>query len=371
MKNPKILNLCSAIGNIGDDASHVGLKRILATTLSSFSIQKLDIRNFYASEPTQSRRFFDEELASYINQFDLCIVGGGAFLDYPIIDSLNGPTIDFTDAFLDEIRSKVLIASVSCRPKGVSEEADEKVLAYFQKLNSHPNVDILFRNDGSVEHLKSLGIKSDEVKQILDNGFFLQREDLITEQQQQTPYYCCLNVVNDQLSFYGNNKLFTADFYYDYIAELVKKLHLYGFERIVLVPHIYQDLHAIYEVLKRVNRRLISEKIIVNELIQGELAAMKTFGIYSRSALNLGTRFHTNVCSFALDRPTIPIPVTGRLKALSENFDINYDFGEILDDFEKIFESSKGENKNKVKNILVKQKKNTLEHYKCSLSEFL
>lgn len=370
MQDFKILNICSAIGNIGDDASHVGLKTILAKTLAGFRIEKLEIRDFYASEPAHHRKIFDEELAKYINQFDLCFIGGGSYLDYPVIGSTNGPTIDFSDGFLNEIRTKVLISSVSCRAKCASEAADQRLVSYFEKLSSHPTIEILLRNDGSIENLERIGIKRGGLTQILDHGFFIRREDLVAQKLENIPYYCCLNVVSDQLSFHGNNQLFTKKYYFDYIAAVVQVLNTHGFERIVLIPHIYQDLEAIHQVLQRLDRHLISTKIVVSELYQGEYAAMKTFGIYADSALNLGTRFHTNVCSFALNRPTIPISITGRLKALSDSLYSSYDFNDILNNFDSVYDLAKGANKQKIQSSLKDQRMHTLDIFARKLKEF-
>ena len=62
MDKLKILNICASSGNIGDDASHVGLKRILAKTLPKHSITKYDIRDFYMSEPRNERKIFDDKI---------------------------------------------------------------------------------------------------------------------------------------------------------------------------------------------------------------------------------------------------------------------------------------------------------------------
>ena len=363
MDKLKILNICASSGNIGDDASHVGLKRILAKTLPKHSITKYDIRDFYMSEPRNERKIFDDKIAEYINNFDLCIIGGGAFLDYPITGSINGPTIDLTDDFLRKINIKTVISSVSCRPKAENDRAAMAMSEYLSILQQHPKIELLLRNDGSINHLNELGIESSCIEEIVDHGFFLEQQDVIQSDRKCELFYCCLNVVNDQLLFYGNDKDFSNDYYYQYITNLINRLDRYGFEKIVLIPHIHKDLISISEILSRLSRKLITNKIIVSELSQGERSAMKTFGVYDKSNLNIGTRFHTNVCSFALDRPTIPIAITGRLKALCQSLGIKNSFEEILDDFDKVYQRSCNVHAPHVKKVLVDKKKDTLQIY--------
>lgn len=371
MKQIKILNICSSIGNIGDDASHVGLKRILKQILPRHSLTKYDIRNFYASEPSPDRKIFDEEMASYINKFDLCIMGGGAFLDYPISNSVNGPTIDLTDNFLKKLDTKTIIASVSCRPKALDYDVEEKMKKYLRKLQNHKDISLLFRNDGSLCHLRKTGFDTENISEILDNGFFLRECDLDARTDPGSANYCCINVVHDQLSFYGNKHFCTDESYYKFSADLIRELEKVGFDKIIMVPHIYQDYIAITEVLKKLDRRITNNKIVVLECSQGERNAMKTFGVYNNSIVNIGTRFHTNVCSFTLGKPTIPIAFTGRLKALCESLQVNYSFSDILSNLEGVLNNCIEVDKPRLANIIASKKTQTLKVYRESLSEFV
>lgn len=356
-----VLNICSAIGNIGDDASHIGLKNILDKLFPVYSISKLDIRDFYRSEPAERRRVFDLDLAKHINKFDLCIIGGGAYLDYPIVGSTNGPTIDFKQEFLENLDTKTIISSVSCRPMEHNETYKLVMDEYLTKLQKHPKIELLLRNDGSVKHLASVGISNFSIEEILDHGFFIEPKDLEGPDSFIGESYCCINIVEDQLSFYGNEKIFTEDFYHRYMAGIISAAVSYGFEKIILVPHIFKDLNAIAKVLKFVDRKIISNRIIVKELSQGEESAKKTFGIYYNSELNIGTRFHTNVCSFALDKPTIPIAFTGRVKALCADLGIEYQFEEILDDFSGAYKKSTKINQPHVSSVLSLKKISTVD----------
>jgi polysaccharide pyruvyl transferase WcaK-like protein len=366
-----ILNICSDIGNIGDDASHVGLQTIMKEVLPRHNITKLDIRDFYFSQPKSTRRYFDDDLAAEVNKYDLCIIGGGAYLDYPIPGSINGPTIDLTDGFLAKLKTKTLIASVSCRPKSADAKAQEKMSLYLQKLQENENIEILLRNDGSIKHLSKSGFPTEKISEILDHGFFLTSEDTNDSFATKGADYCCLNIVHDQLSFFGNNQHFINYSYYQYMADLISVIARNYFQKIVLIPHIYQDLIAITEILKKLPRKIINENIIIHPCSQGHHNAMVAFGTYNNSAVNIGTRFHTNVCSFTLGRPTIPIALTGRIQALCDDLNVRYDLDDILTNFSSVLTKSWDIENQEIVSLIQKKKENTLDVYKRKLVDYV
>lgn len=333
----RILNVSSSIGNIGDDASFIGLTRILHECFDEVSLSRINIRRAYKNAETDNRLIFDEEFVSYMNSFDYCIFGGGAFLDYPIEGSVSGATIDFSSASISKIRVPTLFSSISCRPKSQSLNADNNIRNYLSKLLENENVHFLFRNDGSEQNVAKLGIKSKRIDTILDHGFFIQRSDcidtLILDER-----YACLNVVQDQQNFYKSSEVYKGNGYRDFILSLCEKLVMLGYEKIVFVPHITSDLNIISEIVSCLPYDFVNSYVYVAPLGQGEENARKIYGLYKGSSLNIGTRFHTNVCSLAMNVPTLPISITDRLNAMYKSIGLTYRVEQLASQFEDLHE---------------------------------
>ena len=77
----KILHVASFKGNIGDNASHMGFYKILKLHLIDFKVKKIEIRKFYKNYKKSDALSFDDKFVESINNYDLCIIGGGGFLD--------------------------------------------------------------------------------------------------------------------------------------------------------------------------------------------------------------------------------------------------------------------------------------------------
>ncbi len=313
----KILQIASTIGNIGDDASHIGLRSILGNIFPEYSFEQINIRRAYSSYSAQDRLIFDTELVQHMNKYDLCILGGGAFLDHPVNNSASGATIDFSQRAIEAIKTKTIFASIGCRPKSDDPEAKSKIKIYLDAILENEKCSIFLRNDGSKKYLEKCGYKNQRLVQILDHGFFLQKKHL--KRYSETKKYACINLVNDQQNFFGNSSDFTRGDYHKIMREYVIGLLKSDVERIYLVPHIPSDLIEIANFMQTLNQKIVNENITVASLEQGEGAAKSIFGLYAGSQVNIGTRFHTNVCSLALGRPTIPIAITARINELYDS----------------------------------------------------
>lgn len=72
-----ILHIASFKGNIGDNISHIGLYNLLQKLNIPTNTQKIEMRRFYNNYTHKDKLSFDEKLIETINQFNLCIIGGG------------------------------------------------------------------------------------------------------------------------------------------------------------------------------------------------------------------------------------------------------------------------------------------------------
>ena len=122
-----ILHLASFSGNIGDNASHYGLYKILNELINISKIKKLEIRNFYRNAKGQNKRKFDKSFVDECNEYDLVIFGGGGYLDYWIPNSSTGTTFDISAKSLEEINTPILFSSLGCVPGKKIPHGNKKI----------------------------------------------------------------------------------------------------------------------------------------------------------------------------------------------------------------------------------------------------
>ena len=78
MRTIKIFHVASFTGNIGDNASHLGLYNVLKTVLGDrLDIEQVEIRRFYKKYSLADKMNFDLEFTQKANAKDLLIFGGG------------------------------------------------------------------------------------------------------------------------------------------------------------------------------------------------------------------------------------------------------------------------------------------------------
>lgn len=285
----KILHVASFIGNIGDNASHYGTYKILSRHLS-YSIDTLEIRKAYDNYTLPDKWKFDDEFADLANEYDLLIIGGGAFLDY-FLDNHTGTTIDMTTSTLELLTPEIIFMSMGCKPRPEGVDSLDKTRKYVEVLKSRAH--IFFRNDGSTDNFP-------EIPQVLDSGFFY--ENLGGRQED----YIAVNVANDWLK---------DDTYIDEMAQLVER----SGEQVVFIPHNFADIDAINKVLKRVNSYTVATRVRIAPYTQGYEGAKQLFTIYKNSKQVVASRFHANVCSIAMNKPVVGIEITDKIRGMYES----------------------------------------------------
>jgi hypothetical protein len=312
----KILHVASFIGNIGDNASHLGLRIVLNKLISHYEISPLEMRKFYGNYRHDDKLRFDEKFVEYANGFDMMIIGGGGFLDYWVQGSRSGTTIDIAPELVGALAVPTLITSVGCMPhKDVPEGNVEKFRRFLDAVASNPKLRLAVRNDGSKLALRcDIGERYGErVPEVLDHGFFYdsaRRPDILPDGD-----YVAVNITSDQIRM--NSTLrgeLDSDRYYSELAVVCRHVTQELGLHIVFVPHIHSDLGAISELVGRLDDFTIREKVTVAPCIQGDDGANWLFGVYKHSRLVLATRLHANICSLAMGRPTLGLVAIDRVK---------------------------------------------------------
>jgi len=316
-----ILHVASFVGNIGDNASHVGLYYILDQLVPKYTIRKMEIRKFYQNYQGSDKQCFDKEFVEYANKFDLLILGGGGFLDYWVENSKTGTTIDISPYLVGKIKVPTLLTSMGCMPhKEVPDGNVKKFRIFLDAILSNNNIRIAVRNDGSLSSLKNDigGRYSEEIPEILDNGFFYRCASNANFPVKRN--YAAINITEDQLfmkSVY--RKDINIDKYVKSIAKIVDYIcHEKGLD-VVFVPHIYSDIKAIYEVVKQLDNYVVRERVSVAPCIQFDDGANYLFSVYKNSDLTLASRLHSNVCSLAMNVPVIGLATLDRVRYMYDH----------------------------------------------------
>lgn len=378
MEKIKILHVASFSGNIGDNASHIGLAQILRKILPSYEIERMEIRRFYKNYSLPDKLFFDENFVNYANSFNLLLIGGGGFLDYWVPNSETGTTIDISESSLKKLTVPTLICSVGCIPhKTVPEGNESKFHSFLTNLLSKKNVRILLRNDGSKKVLNTnFGSEFASIPSILDNGFFFnidnnEQSRLIKEK------YIAINTTLDQLdmkSDTGNiiNKRGYVEEMSSYINYIIKDTDYH----IVMIPHIFSDLTAFQKILTNVNDFYIRTKIHIAPYTQGDEGCKLLFSIYNNAEFCIGMRFHANICNLAMNKPVAGLAVLDRIRHMHNSIGNDSFVIDVFNLFcEKLIDMTEQYSNRSLPSDIIynieQEKEKSLKAYDNSLNEIL
>ncbi len=369
----RILHVASFLGNIGDNASHMGFKRIIDSFFSKYEIHRMEIRKFYKSYTLKDKCEFNEGFIDYANTFDLLVIGGGGFLDYWVKDSFTGTTIDFFPGVLKKLTTPMLITSIGCNPhREVPEGNITKFRRFLDELCARPNIKIALRNDGSVNSFKDeIGEHYLEyMEEILDNGYFyepVELDPIFTNGKR----YVAVNITSDQLTMKSNSRgnIDTARYYEELSKSFTYLISQEDFD-VVLVPHIYSDLRAISDLLVTMDDFLIRRHVTIAPCIQYDKGANLLFSIYKNSGLVLGMRYHANVCNMAMVKPIVGLAALDRVQYAYDSLNLNDRYVTVAGSFsdELVSKASKTlheteESVNKYRQSIDLAKKRTLKIY--------
>lgn len=318
MKRVRILHVASFTGNIGDNASHIGLYNILKKVLGDgIDIEQVEIRRFYKKYSLPDKMNFDEEFVNQANAKDLLIFGGGGFLDYWVPNSDTGTTIDMSENVLEKLSVPTLFVSVGCIPhQPVPDGNIDKFHHFLQLAGRKANIRIAVRNDGSILELKRLFGDEFEGKivEVLDNGFFFESSSSLFDCRLIDKPYIAINTTLDQLTM--RNRLIGK---VDYtivkteMCSLLQKIIDKTDYSLVFVPHIFKDLQAFKEILENINDFYIRSRVAIAPYVQGDYGCNLLMSVYNQADVVVGMRFHANVCPLAMGKNVVGLAALDRV----------------------------------------------------------
>ncbi len=321
----KILHIASFSGNIGDNASHAGLYRILADSISKPEITECEIRRFYNNYRYSDKQRFDSEFVDYANTFDQVIIGGGGFLEYHLPDSPNGTTLGFPPDVLKRITTPYLLCSLGCEEKQRIPEGNAKRFQRFlNDILEHPKLTLAIRNDGSRHVIDSVAPDaSGEFPELLDNGFFFPPPEQPSPFGRERPYFA-LNLAYDQLFLRQSlEPSFSPDDFMATLADTLANVIQTHDLDIVLVPHIHSDLVGINALLGILDNWLVRTRVHVAPVVTGFEHQNAVWSLYRDATFVIATRLHANICSLVMRKPIVGIAVLNRIRDLYDSIGLS------------------------------------------------
>ncbi len=314
----RIIHIATFKGNVGDRINHNGFYKALNDIYNDLEITQIELRDFYFSAKEQ--KYFNIEFAKKINEYDLCIFGGGGFFDAQWLNSATGVTLNLSNDFVNEIKIPVIVNAMGYHEyPGVT---NEEICARFQKfllqITSKKNWYITVRNDGSYERLLDRYGKEvvHNIKKVPDNGFFCDfLVDDLSVRDETTIGMC---ITNDLFSEEYNKNVDTSLFN-KHIAEFINKQVLEN-RKIILFPHTPNDVNVISELFSYIDNEAKRNNIIVAPYDASSDSSITQLGYYyKRCACIIGMRFHSLITAINLKVPAIALSGHRQMEALFED----------------------------------------------------
>lgn len=306
MKSLRILHVASFTGNIGDNANHVGFKKLLKANLK----RKLDFTRFEIREVYWGYKSFNEEFVELANSFDLVVIGGGNYFELWVDKSATGCSIDIELDLLASIKTPIVFNALGVDPaQGASALALNKFRKFLDLVVSKKNMLLSCRNDGSMHALENIvGLNyASEFYHIPDAGFFTEAVSTYHPEIDANKKNTIIQIAGDMIETRFNKSSPESIDYDEFISLMAKVVEQLAEMKsnIILVPHIFSDLNIINNLIYALPDNIRRKNIKVAPYLIGDSGQDYIFDLYKKSDLVLGMRFHANVCAMAMKTPCI------------------------------------------------------------------
>ena len=294
-----IFHLASFTGNVGDSANHSSFYSLLEEEMKvDFKVHREEIRQYYNS---QRIKLFNQDFVKEVNKFDLLVIGGGNFFELCWDYSETGTTFDIHLDLLKEIKVPILINAIGIDDsKGSSPENIEKFRSFLDVLFKELDVFFTVRNDGSLEVVEKYFSEYKEKIYEVPDWAFNYHHDLSATTNMK---YIGINVVKDAMEHRYKNVE-----YENFIEGLGNELNLILRETpydLMLLPHILSDVEASLDLIKRIDPTYHRSRVSIAPLLLN--SPLRIFDYYKQCEFIVGMRFHSNICAYTLNVPTLGI----------------------------------------------------------------
>lgn len=292
-----VTHLGSHTGNVGDNASHRVMRRLLDPDGHFLWIDE-EVRNYYFNA---RERAFDASFAGRVNRADALLVGGGAFLAPEFPASASGTTLDISLVVIDQIARPVSISAVGYLTfRETSEVARQRLRRWVESVVER-GVEIQLRDDGSCEAFSRDIGPLDElgIGRVPDPGLGIRDEDRDTPPHGLPSEYIAVNLAGDSLE----RRHATSAALDDFLGTVLQMISSAPCP-VVLVPHVLADMDIIGRLVSAAGSDWhVRKKLWVAPLLHGEDGSRRTFGVYAGARAVLANRFHAVACNLSLAVP--------------------------------------------------------------------
>lgn len=319
----RVLHIASFAGNVGDNISHLGLRRLIGAVVGSNYVEEpLEIRRTYINYGLSDKLLLDETFAELCNRFDLVVFGGGNILE-PFPDTPSGTRLSFDRRALASVSVPMLFASVGMvarSPLDADPRTAKRHRATVDFLSGHPKLEVILRNDGSPrwleQHYPSI---AGSFQNGLDAGFFA-----VTDRANRRSVHLAadmpiaLNLSLDQMES-ALAPGWTYDMMLRQIAEIVSDRLESSEDTFEFIPHVHHDLRVFSDLMEKIPDFYARSRISVSSLQVGKKGGMETIRAYEKVKESWSMRFHSNISAIVAEKPLLPFVAMNRLDSLLDS----------------------------------------------------
>ena len=318
----KVIHIASFKGNAGDIFNHNGFYSLLNDIFDIIEVTKIEIRDFYFS--AKERKRFDREFAETVNEYDLCVLGGGSFFDCQWPESPTGTTMSITDEFIETVTIPVVVNAMGYHEfsSRTDEECTTRFAEFLAKINAKQNWFISIRNDGSGYRLKRRYPEEllKKIHFLADNAFY----NKIGNQQCSKVGILGLCITNEAFSVEYNGVDMTTDLFNIQIAECIEKFVVDGWI-IRLFAHTPQDVDVLAKIIGNLSEWTRRNAIFLapsNYISSEEEVTSLYYEWYSKCDAIISMRFHGCVMGFLTGVPTVALVGHEQLMGLYDELEM-------------------------------------------------
>lgn len=341
-KQIKVMQIASHKTNIGDGANITGFQKIFTedAATAGFDVSFHDEEIMEYKPHLGEKDFNSDTFINLANSMDLVVIGGGGFFSAFERFKNTGCHVDFTLETLKKIKTPVVYYALGFAvyygQAYYNTEKLDLLLRYAQEHND--KILVSLRNDGSFNRLKELSRVdlNGLVSVIPDGGFYVPVIDTPHPELEENRLNFGIQLAGDKAPMRFRDKV-------SFPFRVVRKLlgGRYTIENVnhqtqalkaiarvaewlvnehngnlVLIPHIHSDLAITDRFTHLLPRDLVRFNTQIAGVYRGHEGGRKQFDLYKKLAFSIGMRFHSNVCPFGLETPSIGLVSHDQLDGL-------------------------------------------------------
>ena len=336
----KVMQIASHLTNIGDGANITGFQKIFKEDASEYDVDFINEEIMEYKPHLGTKDFNSEVFINHANSMDMVVVGGGGFFSAFERFKNTGCHVDFILETLNKINVPIVYYALGFAVYyGQKYHNMSRLGALLDHANQNQNrVLISLRNDGSQQRLKELlnNNQTENISVIPDGGFYVPVTDSNHEEIETGKLNFGLQLAGDKAAMRFQEgaslpsrvarKILGRNWSIENIKEQNRVLQTLADisewlikehnGNLILLPHIHSDLAITDRFTHIMPRDLIRFNTKIAGVYRGHAGGQYQFDLYKKLDFSMGMRFHSNVCPFGLETPSIGLVSHDQLDGL-------------------------------------------------------